>query len=586
MLKKTILLVMAAPVLFTGCANRSDESSNAGQGSRSDRISDHALTEEELQKLLEEEERLSDRSHGKSSVVIHRVTDPNELEKVRKLGEGRTFSLLDGLLRGDKNSFARLKANLQSPDVDKQNRALWELKPFFWEKPFPADATIQQLVTKLSHDGPNKTEALEALLTVDPPVATRRYFDLLKSGKATIEEEDVILELAERLPPSNALTAELMELAGSAADPEIARKSPRRATLVAFALAKHSENAAAAQLKAITAAMLELIQDPSLEEYAVQRLLQSLARNPRADMEPVFRKWKDREFGPEHALMGWAKLKGKAAQAEVLAAIQDPNYGYRYVQAIGPAWKGDEAGAIKTYLLAFKKTKDEYDHRLMLHEVYKAGGSKLCKAVIDAMDDTKTKKMLEDGFHLAYDPIDDSHPLGMQARRLKEMGLLRQPLTAADLQKMREDQLEYGSWEFDGQLLDHMSCVTMFDAETGSFPNPYDKLLLGSLVPITGGKLDGLECYMSWDEEQEDDPNEKVWVIFQGRGYQFEPEYFGDWYDLGAVEAVMEMVLEDAGLPERFVSWNTGDQMAGYVFAEPSRAREIIDLLELEAHIE
>ena len=50
----------------------------------------------------------------------------------------------------------------------------------------------------------------------------------------------------------------------------------------------------------------------------------------------------------------------------------------------------------------------------------------------------------------------------------------------------------------------------------------------------------------------------------------------------GSGKSVALKVLEDAGMEERFVSWNTGDQTAGYVFATPSKAREVIKLLDLD----
>ena len=142
-----------------------------------------------------------------------------------------------------------------------------------------------------------------------------------------------------------------------------------------------------------------------------------------------------------------------------------------------------------------------------------------------------------------------------------------------------------------------------FDAESDQVPSPHDELVMefgrharGAFAPECAVQGPGEEP----EDEDEDgeslvadpgdvpDPDEfdpdgplRVRFVHAGRVYEFDPENYGDWYDVGAVVAAVNRAVADAGGPERFISVETGGQAAEHVFADPARFLPVADQFAL-----
>jgi hypothetical protein len=103
-----------------------------------------------------------------------------------------------------------------------------------------------------------------------------------------------------------------------------------------------------------------------------------------------------------------------------------------------------------------------------------------------------------------------------------------------------------------------------FDAETGTFPNRHDELILKELVEGGGGLFQPTRAIEVWRKD-----GEYYDVAFEHRGkwYRFGAENLGDWYDVDAVMDAANRALEDGGVSERFHSIVTGGQDALLVLA-------------------
>lgn len=133
--------------------------------------------------------------------------------------------------------------------------------------------------------------------------------------------------------------------------------------------------------------------------------------------------------------------------------------------------------------------------------------------------------------------------------------------------------------------------LVSFDAESDERPSPHDELVMrfgrhsrGGFAPECAIQVPGEEVFDEEDEEdefmeaEEENTDEfdpdgplRVQFIHAGRVYEFDPENFGDWYDVSAVVKAVNRAVADAGRPERFIEVETGGQAAEFVFADPAR---------------
>lgn len=60
-----------------------------------------------------------------------------------------------------------------------------------------------------------------------------------------------------------------------------------------------------------------------------------------------------------------------------------------------------------------------------------------------------------------------------------------------------------------------------------------------------------------------------VQLVYKNRLFRVGAENYGDWYDVEAVHRLVDLALETAGQPERFIPLRSGGQEAIFVFADP-----------------
>jgi hypothetical protein len=120
------------------------------------------------------------------------------------------------------------------------------------------------------------------------------------------------------------------------------------------------------------------------------------------------------------------------------------------------------------------------------------------------------------------------------------------------------------------QALGTAGLVTTFDTETGTVPCDHDHLIL-DFAEGTAGRFRP-ECPVQvWHQEHDEDFDAPYTVAFlhNGRVYVFGAENFGDYYDVEAVVNALNLALQHAGRPERFLGIEGMGQCAYYVFADP-----------------
>jgi hypothetical protein len=577
-LLQLVCILLLQCIFTSACKPQTTPRQDPNARTKPDAVLDGPISKEEIQKLIAEEQRLSDRAHSKSDTPISVITSAAELQAARKPQHRASYiSQLSGLRQGNPGALAALKVALRSEDAQTADRALWDLYPRNVLPPGALDEEVKTLVYALTDKAATRQEACRALETVDPAHAYIKLEQLIQSASLSSDDRKHAIYALGSLKPHDSSIALLLQrfqqFKGKDDD------HPKELNAILYALQRMHDSASVAQCKLIDKDIFPYIAGGALESNAEVPWAMRLAQYPDPEMLAFFQARLDRPDYLRACLLGISGIQGKAAQPLVSKHLSSAAHAADAMRAIPRAWHGDEAGALAAFAKAVMAIQTEYEQVKMLQSTMEIGGIRFTQQFLQAIDDPSTKMRLQNAFHLLYEPIGQDHPLQIEATNLFNLGLINAPITLAEMEHERAKARAYSGTSFGSTFIDRASSILWFDAETGSFPNPYDELITEQFVPAAQGKLDGLECYMTWDDDDEENPHEQVWVIFHGKGYQFDPEYIGDWYDLSAVESVMEKVLADAGIQERFVTWDTGDQTARYVFAEPAKARVVIKVL-------
>lgn len=118
--------------------------------------------------------------------------------------------------------------------------------------------------------------------------------------------------------------------------------------------------------------------------------------------------------------------------------------------------------------------------------------------------------------------------------------------------------------------LDCAGIMTIFDAEPNVIPAPHHHLI-SDFTDSTGGRFTPQCVVQTWHRRNKDDDEAPYTVQFVYQNWLFQTcaEYYGDWYDVNAVQQLLNFALEKTGHKERFITFDNDGQVAFFVFAEP-----------------
>lgn len=125
-----------------------------------------------------------------------------------------------------------------------------------------------------------------------------------------------------------------------------------------------------------------------------------------------------------------------------------------------------------------------------------------------------------------------------------------------------------------GSLIDALATegiVVMFDAETGMIPCDHDRLIL-QFANFSNDQFSPRWPVQFWHQERDEDYNAPYTIQFvlDDRLFRIGAENYGDWYDVDAVISLINFALKETGKAERFITLESGGQIAAFVFADPA----------------
>jgi hypothetical protein len=121
-----------------------------------------------------------------------------------------------------------------------------------------------------------------------------------------------------------------------------------------------------------------------------------------------------------------------------------------------------------------------------------------------------------------------------------------------------------------------------FDVETGLYPNQHDSLMR-YLAALVSPALDDAVFEEIAPRIEDDTAPYELLAYSDGKLLHLEAENLGDWYDVGAVLALMNAVMAERNHAARYVVLASADQTAVVVAAPPSVIAQAVaaGLLEL-----
>lgn len=123
-------------------------------------------------------------------------------------------------------------------------------------------------------------------------------------------------------------------------------------------------------------------------------------------------------------------------------------------------------------------------------------------------------------------------------------------------------------------LLTEAGYIHSFDVETGMFPNQHDSLLR-DLATRLSPDLD--DVFFEETYPPQDNGQYRLLAYADGFLYQCEAANYGDWYDVEAVLSLLNRLVEDRGLTQRFVVLYSTDQIASVAVAPRSALQFAFD---------
>lgn len=157
------------------------------------------------------------------------------------------------------------------------------------------------------------------------------------------------------------------------------------------------------------------------------------------------------------------------------------------------------------------------------------------------------------------------------------------PITSEQIKKHKEQEFYY--YENINTIetcLDIANISISFDTETSTIPVDYDNLLEG-FISKSKNKIKNITYYLqSYYDENSEDMIYHFFVSTKENCYVLIPEDFGDWYDMETFMKLIQSIVDEFKVKEKFVRVETNDQTAFYIFGEEEKINELKNTFNLD----
>lgn len=281
-------------------------------------------------------------------------------------------------------------------------------------------------------------------------------------------------------------------------------------------------------------------------------------------------KRKIRIVGPVKALI---RLEGPQHLEKIYAYLRskDDFYtGLDLVESIDRKYV--DARMLKETLVQFSRQKDIKDYLVqrIVNSYLSMKAGQYLKNIDAIITNKAVAGQIKKTYALTRMPVDEI------ITDMVSNGLIREKPDTSVIRKAKEDASN-DPLAFICGVLEAQNVYLSFDAETGMLPLDYDSLLQ-VFSQKTGGLLKDM---LTWTDINDKGPNGDfgytIKVVYNNTAFIVHPQTIEDWYDIMAVNSLLEKVLERSGSVKRFVSIETGDQTVQYIFGDPRAVQKVIN---------
>jgi hypothetical protein len=168
---------------------------------------------------------------------------------------------------------------------------------------------------------------------------------------------------------------------------------------------------------------------------------------------------------------------------------------------------------------------------------------------------------------------------------LISLGLIGKKINDSDIAEYTETHIGFEKDHTMYSVLSASGIGVSFDVETSVVPVDYDNLL-NQFSSASQGKFGPFKSYVqSYYDEKKEMYDYRFMVICNNKCFVMVPEDSGDWYDMAAFSKLLDALIAETKITERFSAIETGDQTAWYVFGPPDKTKQLIDTYKLAVDI-
>ncbi|HEX2898515.1 MAG TPA: hypothetical protein VHS96_02235, partial [Bacteroidia bacterium] len=532
--------------------------------------------------LLEKQAAIASEGAGNALGIV-RFDDAPVLEAIRMHFSHKNFT--KGYPGNWRQMVPALKRDLRSSDAEICNKALFELYDQVSRKIEVHDAELLKLVYRQLYVPDNSSIATIILTQADPAHAGDSIMKLAKSMDAgDFSYKTLLRDFGNTQPNANTI-AFLARHLQSAWGNQYSDNGLMSEYAFRGLIGMH-EKADSAQRRTIERHLIGSDSVQRMNSFPQMQMMQALANHdPLPEYLPVFEQKLNDSDLRGYALMGYAALKGAAAREAVAAYIKDTTTNlHPALEAIPPAWADDPMAALPQLMKAYARLGDEFPSTQTMEAVWRTGGKPLAEAFAAQFSDAKLRQEILHYFHLLYEPIQADHPLALEAVQIQASGLIASPIPQAVLDSIQVRYRRNGWTDFNFVLLHHLEFLTeakeLLDYHSLT---AYNDLVDLHFVHGAHHLLDGLECYSSRARDGKGKKTDLIWLIFRNQAYCLEVPQIRGSVNVDAVRTTLHLVLEDAGIAERFQEVHKSpDGIHHYLFAKPEIADRAAKVLQLD----
>ena len=469
---------------------------------------------------------------------------------------------------GDERAVDEVVAVLKSGDPERCPNLVWYLSWFDWVQ-----------VPRLHRE---REALLLPLLDHADPVVVSRLASILEKQEEGFWWEAVKRRMSDRKYPNKSRLVNLVKNVSSPEAVHLVRQAMRHRASgesldpFLYALEHMAEGDAPERRDRAEEALFDAVEDAPEESGSAYYFL--FQRNPERTL-PLAEKYLlrvmtqgtlEKEFPASYVLREWGRRRGSDKRDLLRSWTSHPQLGRYALEALTELEMGSDNEALaEEWRELATRTKYPY----VYNQVAAIGGEKAKDVALRLLKESGTSPQWEIGLFWALNDISLEKACEISVRH----GLLSKSPSPETLRAARMEDDPLGSRFYHWvSVMVREGRAAHFDAETGTFPNRHDELILKELRDAGGGLFQPTRAIEVWRKD-----GEYYDVAFEHRGkwYRFSAENLGDWYDVDAVMDAANRALADAGVRERFHSIVTGGQDALLVLAKPesleAAAREL-----------